>query len=119
MEKDEVTKAMADVEEKVRAFTDATKGDTAEEILAQMRGEKPYSDDLEAKSKEIATKWKAKGLPYNAIHEAVLEMAQWQRDQLLKASIPGEWWRCGIAIPSKYMNTEEIKQVKVIIIQEG
>ena len=32
------------------------------------------------KAKEIATKWRAQGLPYNAIHEAVKEMVsfQWQ-----------------------------------------
>jgi len=42
--------------------------------------EDPVRDDLEQKAKEIATKWKAQGVPYNAIHEAVREMLsyQWQ-----------------------------------------
>lgn len=36
-------------------------------------------EDLEKKAKEIATKWKAYGVPYNAIYDAVIEMANWQR----------------------------------------
>lgn len=30
------------------------------------------------KAKEIAVKWKAKGLPYNAIYDSCLEMSQWK-----------------------------------------
>lgn len=33
---------------------------------------------MEQKAKEIATKWKAQGVPYNAIHEAVREMLSYQ-----------------------------------------
>lgn len=47
MEQDEVTKAIAEVEEKARAFTEAHRGESAEDILAQMRGEEPASEDLE------------------------------------------------------------------------
>lgn len=36
------------------------------------------------KAKEIAVKWKAKGLPYNAIYDACLEMAQWKDEQFKK-----------------------------------
>lgn len=41
--KADVEAAMAEIEEKSRAFTEAHKGETAEEILAQMRGEEPVS----------------------------------------------------------------------------
>jgi hypothetical protein len=40
-EKKDVEAAMREVEENAKAFTEAHKGETAEEILAQMRGEKP------------------------------------------------------------------------------
>ena len=33
------------------------------------------------KAKAIATKWRAKGLPYNAIYDAVLEAMQWKDEQ--------------------------------------
>lgn len=38
-------------------------------------------EDLEKKAKEIATKWKAFGVPYNAIYDAVMEIANWQRQK--------------------------------------
>jgi hypothetical protein len=40
-EKKDVEAAMREVEEKAKAFTEAHKGETSEDILAQMRGEKP------------------------------------------------------------------------------
>ena len=40
-------------------------------------------NDLE-KAKEIAVKWKAKGLPYNAIYDSCLEIARWKDEQLSK-----------------------------------
>ena len=38
----------------------------------------------EKKAKEIAVKWKAKGLPYNAIYDSCLEMAQWKDDKAVE-----------------------------------
>lgn len=32
----------------------------------------------EEKAKEIATKWKAEGLPYSAIYDTALEAMQWK-----------------------------------------
>ena len=34
------------------------------------------------KADEIATKWKAKGVPYNAIYESALEAMEWQREKI-------------------------------------
>ena len=42
------------------------------------------------KAKEIAVKWKAKGLPYNAIYDSCLEMAQWKQEQLIEKAV--EWF---------------------------
>lgn len=39
---------------------------------------------IEEKAKEIAVKWKAKGLPYNAIYDSCLEMARWKDEQFDK-----------------------------------
>ena len=49
-----VEQAMREVEEKAEAFTEAHKGETSEEILAQMRGEqKPWSEKDEKIRKEL------------------------------------------------------------------
>lgn len=44
--KADVDAAMQEVEEKSKAFTDANKGESAEEILAQMKGEEPILEVL-------------------------------------------------------------------------
>jgi hypothetical protein len=43
---------MAEIKEKAEVFTEATNGETSDEILAQMRGEESVSEDLEEASKE-------------------------------------------------------------------
>ena len=43
----DIEAAMQEVEEKSRAFTEAHQGESSDEILAQMRGEEPVSNDLE------------------------------------------------------------------------
>ena len=48
----DVESAMQEVEEKSKAFTEAHKEESADEILAQMRGEEPVSEELEEASKE-------------------------------------------------------------------
>lgn len=35
----------------------------------------------ENKAKELATRWKAKGLPYNAIYDTAIEVMQWKDEQ--------------------------------------
>ena len=40
-----------------------------------------------------------------------------QREQMMKNAIEGEWWRCAIVLPAKYMNTDDIRSVKIIIIE--
>ena len=50
--KPSVDEAMAEIERKAKLFTEANKGKTSEEILAEMRGEEPVSEGLEEESKE-------------------------------------------------------------------
>lgn len=38
----------------------------------------------ETKAKELATRWKAKGLPYNAIYETAIEVMEWKDEQHAK-----------------------------------
>jgi hypothetical protein len=51
--KQSVDEAMAEIEEKAKAFTKAHKGESADEILSEMRGKEPVSDDLEKVVEEI------------------------------------------------------------------
>ncbi len=50
------------------------------------------NEDLVRKADEIAIKWRAYGLPYNAICDAVIEMAIWQKEQILKNSVAVDIW---------------------------
>ena len=50
--KPSVDEAMAEIERKAKLFTEANKGKTSEEILAEMRGEEPVNEGLEEESKE-------------------------------------------------------------------
>jgi len=51
----DVESAMQEVEEKSRVFTEAHKGEDADTILAQMRGEEPVSEELELSLEDIKT----------------------------------------------------------------
>ena len=41
----------------------------------------------EDKAREIAVKWRAKGLPYNAIYDSTLKMAAWKEQQMIEKMI--------------------------------
>ena len=103
MEQGKVTKAMAEVEEKARAFTEAHRGESAEDILAQMRGEEPASEDLEKAYTEYASerlklvRQDISGSSYSRdrkmsidifdgyqIEDAFEAGAKWQREQIVK-----------------------------------
>lgn len=51
----DVESAMQEVEEKSRVFTEVHKGEDADTILAQMRGEELVSEDLELSLEDIKT----------------------------------------------------------------
>lgn len=92
----DVDAAMAEVEEKAKAFTAAHQGETADDILAAMRGEEPSGEDLD---EEIARYFVDK-LGFQR-HGEVLEIdnlsihvddllhiarhfANWQKQQMMK-----------------------------------
>ena len=58
-----VEEAMREVEEKAKAFTEAHKGETSEEIIAQMRGEQKPTDKIESKFHE--GEWLCENEPNN------------------------------------------------------
>lgn len=45
--KSKIDEAMHEVEEKAKAFTERHKGESADRLLAEMRGEEPVSEELE------------------------------------------------------------------------
>jgi hypothetical protein len=70
---------MQEVEEKSMFFTEAHKGEDADTILAQMRGEEPVSEDLEEASKNYAlnnTPWDD---CKDEIQESFKAGAKWQK----------------------------------------
>lgn len=91
------------------------------------------NENLVRKADEIAIKWKAYGLPYNAIRDAVLEMAMWQKEQMMNNCL----YNTEVMLRTKQNNTEYLTlandklphipvscglnvgdKVKVIIIKE-
>ena len=65
--------------------------------------------DLVRKADEIAIKWRAYGLPYNAIRDAVLEMAMWQKEQMIKSAIDGN---------VAYFSEEHIREAGFAILNQ-
>lgn len=88
--REKVKVAVAEVEEKAKAFTEANNGKSAEEILAEMRGEEPVSDDLE----EEMDNWIDNNIAPNArgMYESFMKIcarhfANWQREHMIKYSM--------------------------------
>jgi len=54
-----------------------------------------------------------------AMLDAIEFGAKWKHEQMMKNAIEGEWWRCAIVLPAKYMNTDDIRSVKIIIIENN
>ena len=75
----DIEASMQEVEDKSRAFTEAHKGEDADTILAQMRGEEPVSEELEEASKNYAlnnTPWDD---CKDEIQESFKAGAKWQK----------------------------------------
>ena len=83
---------MAELDEKIKAFAEAHKGKTSDEILAAMRGEEPVSEELqeaiEAHRKELDY-W---GMPCgykDASCSGFKDGANWQKEQMMKDAKEG------------------------------
>lgn len=72
--------AMQEVEEKSKAFTKAHKKEGSDEILAQMRGEEPVSEDLEKAAFDYAEACKYDGGEKLLCVEHFRAGAQWQKE---------------------------------------
>lgn len=136
----EVDAAMAEVEEKAKAFTAAHQGETADDILAAMRGQEPSGEDLE---EEIARYFVDKfGFQR---HGEVLEIdnlsihvddllhiarhfANWQKQQMMKDALTCTVERHYDKRIGKYLTPDivlnepaykEGDNVKLIIVKES
>lgn len=80
----DIESAMQEVGEKSMAFTEAHKGESSDEILAQMRGEEPVSKDLEEAAQNWWKKTRLKsdlsGMPVNAFKTG----AQWKNEKFIE-----------------------------------
>lgn len=72
-----VDEAMAEVEAKAKAFTEAHKGESSEQLLAEMRGENPVSESLE----EVAHQYYK---PNETFMDGFKKGAKWQKLQMMK-----------------------------------
>ena len=91
-DKSSVNEAMAEVEAKVKAFTEAHKGEDSEKILAEMRGEEPISENYEnALNSEAITFLQEQQIVPNfyadIIMKAVKRGANWQKKHMIKEAV--------------------------------
>ena len=121
-----VNKALDEVKEKAKAFTTATSGETAEEILSQMRGEDSVSEKLAEELKryvnsdEYINSIGTSGLLMIARH-----FANWQKQQMMKKAVDGKLVNEGgetlLVVPSLPIITrgmDDGDKVKIIFIKE-
>jgi hypothetical protein len=118
----EVKQALAEVEQKARAFSAATQGETADEILTQMRGEEPASEDLDEEMHRYFKEWM--GDPVDVARH----FANWQKQQMMKDALTCTVERHYDKRIGKYLTPdivlnepayEEGDKVKLIIVKES
>lgn len=118
----DIDAAMAEVEEKSKAFTEAHKGETAEEILAQMRGEEPVSEELEEAAEKYAHEAYSHPVDRNIEKADFIAGAKWQKQQMMAKAVDSEvgyWNQRGLSVlmnlPSEF---EEGDKCKIMLIKE-
>lgn len=121
----DVESAMQEVKEKSRAFTEAHQGEDTDNILAQMRGEEPVSEELEEAAFDYAESCKYDGGKKLLCVEHFKAGAKWQKKQLMKDAISAELYSDGMLTPLIGVKDKEklkgIKfgdKVKLIIIKD-
>lgn len=74
---------MAEIKKKAEVFTEATNGETSDEILAQMRGEESVSEDLEEEiNRYIGYPQEVdEDISTTMIRKAARHFAQWQKQK--------------------------------------
>jgi hypothetical protein len=79
-----VDEAMAEVEEKAKAFTEAHKGESSEQLLAEMRGEDSVSEDLETEMESFFIKMQVQeneNIFEDTFKNIARHFAAWQKEQ--------------------------------------
>ena len=130
-DKSSVNEAMAEVEAKVKAFTEAHKGEDSEKILAEMRGEEPISENYEnALNSEAITFLQEQQIVPNfyadIIMKAVKRGANWQKQQMIKDAVDGKIYETQARSKLKAATIGKISglkyrvgdKVKLIILKE-
>ena len=75
---------MREVDKKSKLFTEAHKGETSEEILAEMRGEEPISEELECASEKYACRFSSSKYGHDKVKNTFIAGAKWQEQQFEK-----------------------------------
>ena len=78
----DIEAAMQEVEEKSRVFTEAHKGEDADTILAQMRGEEPVGEDLGEYIDKLSKQFPE--VSFAKLSRIAVRVAKWQREQMEK-----------------------------------
>ncbi len=121
----DVDTAMREVEEKARAFTEAHRGESAEEILAQMRGEEPAGKDLEEAAENYSREYKSgeselSRMIQETVKDIFIDGAKWQKRQIMKEAVDGTMGFATVRLeaPNFGDKYKEGDKVKLIIIKE-
>ena len=145
--KQSVDEAMAEIEEKAKAFTKAHKGESADEILSEMRGEEPVSEELEEAAIENArfergddtevsydinryegfidgSNWQKENdakIIFNAKEEGYRLGKATMKQQMMKDAVDGEigeYYPITIHLNKDIPELKHFDKVKLIIIKE-
>ena len=79
-----INNPMREVDKKSKLFTEAHKGETSEEILAEMRGEEPISEELECASEKYACRFSSSKYGHDKVKNTFIAGAKWQEQQFEK-----------------------------------
>ena len=75
----DIEASMQEVEDKSRAFTEAHKGENADTILAQMRGEEPVSEDLGEYIDKLSKQFPE--VSFAKLSRVAVRVAKWQKQK--------------------------------------
>lgn len=77
--------------------------------------EEPASEELEEEIKRYIHEVYDRD---TTVSDVARHFANRQKEMMMSKAINGEWFRCGIVLPSKYY-ADDVKKVKITIWQDG
>lgn len=134
--KQPVDETMAEIEEKAKAFTESHKGESAEDILRQMQGKEPVSEDLPhirhrdtldefayQCAYDLSNDWAKETPTWHDVEMACKLGSNWKKEQMMKDAIDLKINRDTLydlkpIIHEKYLDYKIGDKVKVIIVKE-